>query len=309
MNPVLAATPVPVNQQHFLRGAVAIAANGIPIFNPYTNTGADAYLTGQLDNWGGHSGRADDYHYHIAPMVLYNTIAANMPVAYALDGFAVYGNEEPDGSSVAPLDTNHGHFFTNGVYHYHASPAAPYMIGNMVGQVTEDTTLQIVPQAHATPVRPSLTPLTGAVITGFQPNVNGNGYVLEYTLSGQTYYVDYNWTTQGLYTYNFIAPGGTTTQSYNGNAPCTLITNAEAGQVESRISIYPNPQSENVILNLSIPSGIRADRLDLYSSEGKKVFEKISPGSQVSVGNLPAGIYLISINVEGKAVVRKIMVR
>jgi hypothetical protein len=39
MNPVKAITPVPVNNQHFLRGAVAIAANGVPIFNPYTNTG------------------------------------------------------------------------------------------------------------------------------------------------------------------------------------------------------------------------------------------------------------------------------
>jgi hypothetical protein len=36
LNPELAAVPVPVNQDHFLRGAVAIAANGVPIFNPYT---------------------------------------------------------------------------------------------------------------------------------------------------------------------------------------------------------------------------------------------------------------------------------
>ena len=37
LNPVLAATPVPVNAQHFLRGAIAVAANGVAIFNPYTN--------------------------------------------------------------------------------------------------------------------------------------------------------------------------------------------------------------------------------------------------------------------------------
>lgn len=52
LNPVLADVPVPVNQQHFLRGAVAIAANGVPVFNPYTNTGVDAFLDGQLDQWG-----------------------------------------------------------------------------------------------------------------------------------------------------------------------------------------------------------------------------------------------------------------
>lgn len=37
--------------QHFTRGAIAVAVNGVPIFNPYTNTGVDAFLDGQLDNW------------------------------------------------------------------------------------------------------------------------------------------------------------------------------------------------------------------------------------------------------------------
>ena len=71
LNPILAATPVPVNAQHFTRGAIAVAVNGVPIFNPFTNQGVDAYLDGQLDNWGGHCGRADDYHYHTAPLHLY----------------------------------------------------------------------------------------------------------------------------------------------------------------------------------------------------------------------------------------------
>jgi len=63
LNPVIATSPVPVNTVHFIRGALAIAVNGIPIFNPYTNAGVDAYLAGQLDAFGGHSGRADDYHF------------------------------------------------------------------------------------------------------------------------------------------------------------------------------------------------------------------------------------------------------
>jgi len=46
LNPIVAATPVPVNQNHFLRGAIALAVNGIAIFNPYTNTGVDAFLDG-----------------------------------------------------------------------------------------------------------------------------------------------------------------------------------------------------------------------------------------------------------------------
>lgn len=46
LNPVVAATPVPVNATNFIKGALAIAANGVPIFNPYTNTGVDALLDG-----------------------------------------------------------------------------------------------------------------------------------------------------------------------------------------------------------------------------------------------------------------------
>lgn len=225
LNPTIAASPVPVNQNHFLRGAVAIAANGVPIFNPYTNTGVDALVDGQLDNWGGHSGRADDYHYHIAPLSLYSLgqTPETLPCAFALDGFAVYGSKEPDGSNMAALDSCHGHYGSNGVYHYHGTTTAPYMIGYMVGSVTEDATLQIIPQAAAKPVRPSLTPLTGATITAFAPNSTNNGYNLTYTKSGQNYNVNYSWTTN-VYTYNFISPTGTTTSTYNGFTQCSIVT-------------------------------------------------------------------------------------
>ena len=221
LNPVIAAIPVPVSPAHFSRGAIAIAANGIPIFNPYTNTGVDAFLDGQLDNWGGHCGRADDYHYHTAPLHLYGTTSSTLPIAFGLDGFAVYGSVEPNGTPMLALDANHGHYGSNGVYHYHGTATAPYMIGNMVGQVTEDATNQIIPQAAAHPIRPSLTPLNGAVITNCVAN-GTNGYILTYTRTGQTYQVSYSWTNNGVYTFNFINPGSTTTNIYNGFAQCSI---------------------------------------------------------------------------------------
>ncbi|MEY4906073.1 MAG: hypothetical protein RLZZ292_3888, partial [Bacteroidota bacterium] len=224
LNPVLATTPVPVNKLHFLRGAVAIAANGIAIFNPYTNTGADAFLTGQLDNWGGHCGRADDYHYHTAPLHLYGTSKETLPIAYALDGFAIYGSKEPDGTTMQTLDTNHGHNGTDGVYHYHGTATAPYMIGNMVGKVTEDATLQIIPQASAKPVRPAGTPLKDATITSCVPNAAKNGYSLTYTLAGQNNKWDYSWDNVGYYTFYFTSATGTTTATYKGAKPCILTT-------------------------------------------------------------------------------------
>ncbi len=99
------------------------------------------------------------------------------------------------------------------------------MIGNMVGQVTEDATLQIIPQAKAKPVRPSLTPLNGAVITNFQPNASGNGYILSYTKDGQTFKVDYSWTPTGVYTYHFISPTGTVTETVaTGTVTAATVT-------------------------------------------------------------------------------------
>ena len=51
------------------------------------NRGDDALLAGELDDWGGHCGRADDYHYHIAPTHLQTVVGKKVPIAYALDGF------------------------------------------------------------------------------------------------------------------------------------------------------------------------------------------------------------------------------
>ena len=73
IKPVISKTPMSA-KNHFLRGAIAIAVNGIPIFNALNNRGDDALLAGELDDWGGHCGRADDYHYHIAPLHLQTII-------------------------------------------------------------------------------------------------------------------------------------------------------------------------------------------------------------------------------------------
>jgi hypothetical protein len=67
LHPVPAANGMSA-KTNFFRGAIAVAANGIPIFNPIKNDGrTDTFLAGELDEYGGHCGRADDYHYHVAP--------------------------------------------------------------------------------------------------------------------------------------------------------------------------------------------------------------------------------------------------
>lgn len=294
MNPTIAATPVPVNQNHFLRGAIALAVNGIPIFNPYTNTGVDAFLDGQLDQYGGHSGRADDYHYHIAPSVLYNKIPKTSPVAIALDGFAIYGNLEPDGSAQKSLDANHGHYGSDGIYHYHSSAAAPYMIGNMVGTVTEDATMQIIPQAAAKGVRPALTPLKGATITHCHPYPNGNGFKLTYTLNADKDTVDYSWTNNGDYTYKFITPAGTTTNNYKGQALCKVtVGNKRLPTYGSWV--YVDEQHQ---LNIFLPGNASSyTAVTIYNTRGQ-IMQNLTltnSYSNIACNQWPAGTYFLVI--------------
>ncbi len=242
LNPIMAITPVPVNTNHFSRGALAIAVNGVPIFNPYTNTGVDAFLDGQLDAFGGHCGRADDYHYHTAPLHLYNQTTSTLPVAYAFDGFAIFGSLEPDGTAMTTLDANHGHVY-NGVYHYHGTANAPYMIGNMVGVVTEDATKQIIPQAQAQPVRTeNWGPLNGALITSCALNGSNNGYNLSYSLNGTSgYAVNYSWA-GSMYTFNYTTPNTVNPINYNGFSQCNVpLSLLNVNTLNDKIFIYPNP--------------------------------------------------------------------
>ncbi len=154
-------------KSHFFRGAIAIAANGVPIFNPIKNDGrTDTFLAGELDEFGGHAGRADDYHYHIAPLHLQEQVGAGRPVAYALDGYPIFGLAEPDGKPPTDLDSFNGHATAALGYHYHASRTYPYLNGGFHGEVTEREG-QVDPQPRAKSVRPAQKPLRGATITDF----------------------------------------------------------------------------------------------------------------------------------------------
>jgi hypothetical protein len=188
IKPVIAANPISA-RDHFLRGAIAIAVNGVPIFNALNNRGDDALLSGELDDWGGHCGRADDYHYHIAPTHLQSIVGKKVPIAYALDGFPIYGETEVDGKKVIGLDAFNGHFDSKKNYHYHATKNYPYINGGFKGVVTEIEG-QVDPQALTKAFRPAGEPLRGAVITGLE-RVGDSTFDLKYTLNGSDFHVKY----------------------------------------------------------------------------------------------------------------------
>jgi hypothetical protein len=300
--PVPSADPIPVNPDHFTRGAIALACNGIPIFNPYTNTGVDAFLDGQLDRFGGHSGRADDSHYHLAPLHLQQQINGKyLPIAFGLDGYPVYGTLEPDGSAMLPLDENHGHFDNEGKYHYHGSVSAPYMIAKMKGQVVEDADKQLVPQPKATPVRPSTTPLKDAVIQSCRPDNTQNGYSLNYTINGQSNYVNYQWSAQGKYTYEFVTGGNVVVQEYNGFIPCNLSTNIAFDlPYKNILHCFPNPGTGNIQIECSSPIYENSDVVIIVHNlfGGEVLRKKINTKNTILNINLP-GQFFVNMTVNG----------
>ncbi len=205
LQPVPAANPVST-KNGFLRGAIALAVNGVPIFNPLNNRGEDAFLIGELDDYGGHCGRADDYHYHIAPVHLEKQVGMGMPIAYALDGYPIYGYTEPDGSAVKGLDRFNGHEDADGSYHYHATKTYPYLNGGFHGEVTERDG-QVDPQPRAEPVRPALQPLRGATIVGFT-SPTPTSRRLTYEVGGRQGFVDYKLGGDGTLAFEYTDPSG-----------------------------------------------------------------------------------------------------
>lgn len=211
IKPAISKNPISGNG-HFLRGAIAIAVNGIPIFNALNNRGDDAYLAGELDDWGGHCGRADDYHYHIAPLHLQSIVGKKTPIAYALDGFPIYGETEIDGKSVIGLDSFNGHFDSKKNYHYHGTKTFPYINGGFRG-VVKEIDGQVDPQSLTKAFRPAGEPLKGAVITSCI-QTGSNSFDLTYKLNEAENHVRYTATLSQVDIAFINADGSTRNESY-----------------------------------------------------------------------------------------------
>ncbi len=214
LEPVVAKKPLSA-KSHFFRGAIALAANGIPIFNPIKNDGkTDTLVAGELDEFGGHCGRADDYHYHIAPTHLQSIVGNDKPIAYALDGYAIYGFTEPDGSKVEGLDAFNGHTTPELGYHYHATKSYPYLNGGFHGEVVERDG-QVDPQPRAVGIREALPPLRGAKITGFESKDNKR-FSVKVEVGNETRYVNYILNENGSVKFDFVdGKGKVKTETYS----------------------------------------------------------------------------------------------
>lgn len=214
LHPIWANESTPTTGQ----GPIAVAINGVMIYNPTQQDGIydeqhDPYLIGELDTCGGHSGRADDYHYHIAPNCVIDTLVEEtipeQPIAYALDGFPIYGYENADGS-IPELDECGGEFDENGDYHYHAISVFPYVNGCFSGEF--DISLQ--PATY--PIRGAGEPIQ-VLITDYYEGDDGF-FHLEYEFEGNLLSINYRETEDGCYEFQFVdASNNISAEIYCGN--------------------------------------------------------------------------------------------
>lgn len=124
-------------------GPIGVALNGVSFFNQYagrTATGWQA-LDNEIATFDSHNGHPTGthlYHYHFEPVFLTAADKAAL-IGVMMDGFPIYGPNDPDGAPAVDLDECNGHThataeFPEGIYHYHATTEYPYLVGCYRGQ-------------------------------------------------------------------------------------------------------------------------------------------------------------------------------
>ncbi len=127
-------------------GPIGVAINGVPLFDPSTQGPRNAFTgkrphtldEGELDECGGHAGRGDDYHYHIAPKCLIEQMGADhievkkRPIGYAHDGFPILalGWFDDANNIESALDPCRGVTDANGQYFYNVKTTSKWDLVN-----------------------------------------------------------------------------------------------------------------------------------------------------------------------------------
>ena len=192
--------------------ALAVAVNGVPIYD-YTGGGEmseadlhhhqikhDTLLTQQLDICGGHAGRGDDYHYHVKPTCMIETMenaGDDAIIGWAFDGFPIYGDNNPDGSPIgdSALDICNGQADSVYGYRYHTSESAPYIIQCLMGEALDFDRLPRVPPLKAAAGGPGpesgRPPRGGVENLSFTSDQAGQRR-MQYSYKGDDFFIEYS---------------------------------------------------------------------------------------------------------------------
>lgn len=201
--------------------ALGVAVDGMPIYD-YTGGGEmsltdlvhqqalhDTVQTGQLDACSGHAKRGDDYHHHTKPVCMIEQMAnagAAAVIGWAFDGFPIYGDTIPDGSTVVEgaLGLCNGQPDDQFGYRYLTSAAAPYIFQRLMGEVVNiDRLPRVSPlvAANGGNVAPGRLPKGGVIGLVFSEDADG-ARSMDYSYDGKDYFIRYAPTeTAGCYAY------------------------------------------------------------------------------------------------------------
>lgn len=129
---------------------VGVALDGIPIFADAPTIQSTGHMPA-LDVCGGHVDPGGWYHWHATATDVQGVLDAagveascgiaqnaGEQFAYAFDGYPIYGNAEPDGSTPTGLDACKGHETAELGYHYHAGADFPNLPTCLVGLTAQD---------------------------------------------------------------------------------------------------------------------------------------------------------------------------
>ncbi|MBH0045465.1 YHYH protein [Pseudoalteromonas sp. NZS11_1] len=207
--------------------AVGVAVNGVPIYD-YSSQGEldvnsydekhDTLALGQLDICGGHAGRGDDYHYHVSPTCMIDTMknqSSDAIIGWAYDGYPLYGSKNPDGSAIAKgdLDVCNGQTDDTFGYRYQTSATPPYIIQCLVGEVDTAKLPRVSPLSGDTQgIRADLRPPQGGVENLTHAISENGSRTMSYSYKGENYFTTYSPASQGKDCYSFkqktISNGG-----------------------------------------------------------------------------------------------------
>ena len=113
----------------------------------------------------------------------------------------------------------------------------------------------------------------------------------------------------------FLSAGGTADIEMNAAGCATTeevkndcsTTGTNEQYIRAHILLQPNPAYGWVKVGYDGPSAI--EHLWIYHATGKQVIDKPAPGELIDLSGLPAGLYLVRMQIEGKDYVQRLLIQ
>lgn len=78
----------------------------------------------------------------------------------------------------------------------------------------------------------------------------------------------------------------------------------ESGSTTAKLTIYPNPATDKVLIK-----GEKVSEIEMYSMDGKKLNVGLNRDQSVDVSHLPKGVYLLKLKIKNEITTRKLTIK